>query len=101
MSWLAYIIFGLIAGAIAKALRPGADPSGWLVTILIGILGSVVGKFIADKIGISVADSFWSPMNWIVSIAGAVLLLFIYSKFIAKKIIRKYLTYKKSVSKNF
>ncbi len=50
MSWLAYIIFGLIAGAIAKALRPGADPSGWLVTILIGILGSVVGKFIADKI---------------------------------------------------
>jgi uncharacterized membrane protein YeaQ/YmgE (transglycosylase-associated protein family) len=56
-----------------------------LVTILIGILGSVVGKFIADKIGISVADSFWSPMNWIVSIAGAVLLLFIYSKFIAKK----------------
>jgi uncharacterized membrane protein YeaQ/YmgE (transglycosylase-associated protein family) len=45
----------------------------------------VVGKFIADKIGISVADSFWSPMNWIVSIAGVVLLLFIYSKFIAKK----------------
>jgi hypothetical protein len=40
-------------------------------------------------------------MNWIVSIAGAVLLLFIYSKFIAKKIIRKYLTYKKSVSKIF
>ena len=49
MSWLAYIVFGLIAGAIAKALRPGADPSGWLVTILIGILGSVVGKFIADN----------------------------------------------------
>ena len=76
MGWLAYIIFGLIAGAIAKALRPGADPAGWLVTILIGILGSVVGKFIADAIGISVADSFWSPMNWIVSIAGAILLLF-------------------------
>ena len=85
MGWLAYIIFGLISGAIAKILRPGADPAGWLVTILIGILGSVVGKFIADAIGISVADSFCSPMNWIVSIAGAVLLLFIYSKFIAKK----------------
>lgn len=85
MSWLAYIIFGLIAGAIAKSLRPGADPGGWLITILIGILGSVIGKFIADSMGISVADSFWSPMNWVVSIAGAVLLLFIYSIFFAKK----------------
>lgn len=84
MSWIAYIIFGLIAGAIAKLVKPGQDPGGWIITIIIGILGSVVGKFIADLVGISVSDSFWSPMNWIISIAGAVLLLYIYAKFIAK-----------------
>ena len=84
MSWIAYIIFGLIAGVIAKILHPGKDPGGWIITILLGILGSVVGRWIAGLAGIVVSGSFWSPMNWIVSIAGAVLLLFIYSKLSTK-----------------
>ncbi|MGX9986808.1 GlsB/YeaQ/YmgE family stress response membrane protein [Soonwooa purpurea] len=85
MSWLGWIIFGLIAGAIAKMLRPGADPAGWIITIIIGILGSLLGGFIAGVIGFSKPDSFWSFSNWVFSIVGAVLLLFIYSKLTTKK----------------
>ncbi|QCX53541.1 GlsB/YeaQ/YmgE family stress response membrane protein [Elizabethkingia sp. JS20170427COW] len=84
MSWIGWIIFGLIAGAIAKALRPGADPGGWLITIILGILGSIVGGWIGSLLGIVKSDSFWSPMNWILSIVGAIVLLFIYAK-VSKK----------------
>lgn len=77
MSWLAWIIFGLIAGAIAKALHPGADPGGWLVTILIGIVGSVLGGWIGSMLlGVDVTGFNISSM--LVAIAGAVLLLFLY-----------------------
>ena len=43
---IAWIIFGLIAGAIAKFLKPGSDAAGWFATIIIGIVGSVVGGFL-------------------------------------------------------
>ena len=43
MGILTWIIFGLIAGAIAKAIHPGNDPGGWVVTIIIGILGAMLG----------------------------------------------------------
>ena len=77
MSWLAWIIFGLIAGAIAKALHPGADPGGWLVTILVGIVGSVLGGWIGSMLlGVDVTGFNISSM--LVAIAGAVLLLFLY-----------------------
>lgn len=77
MSWLAWIIFGLIAGAIAKALHPGADPGGWLVTILIGIVGSVLGGWIGSMLlGVDVTGFNISSM--LVAVAGSVLLLFLY-----------------------
>lgn len=60
MGWITYIVFGLIAGAIAKAIHPGNDPGGWLITILLGILGSILGRWIAGAIGWYAADSFWS-----------------------------------------
>lgn len=85
MSWLGWIIFGLIAGAIAKMLRPGADPAGWLITIIIGIVGSMLGGVIASAVGFAKPDSFWSFSNWIFSILGAIILLFIYSKLTTKR----------------
>ncbi|OPB91418.1 GlsB/YeaQ/YmgE family stress response membrane protein [Elizabethkingia occulta] len=85
MGWITYIVFGLIAGAIAKALHPGKDPGGWLVTILLGILGSILGRWIAGAIGWYAADSFLSFKNWLFSIGGAILLLFIYSKVVSNK----------------
>jgi uncharacterized membrane protein YeaQ/YmgE (transglycosylase-associated protein family) len=75
MSILAWIIFGLIVGVIAKFLMPGRDPGGFIVTILLGIAGALIGGFIGRSVG-------WYGANqgagWIVSILGAIVLLIIY-----------------------
>ena len=53
MSIIYWIILGLVAGAIAKAIHPGKDPQGCIVTMIIGIIGSVLGGFIARMLGLS------------------------------------------------
>lgn len=77
MGIIAWIIFGLIAGAIAKLLMPGKDPGGFIVTIIIGILGAVVGGFIATALGIGGVSGF-NIGSFIVAILGAILLLWLY-----------------------
>ena len=80
MGILTWIIVGLLAGAIAKALHPGADPGGFIVTILIGIAGAVVGGWISSLLGFGTVDGF-NIGSLFIAILGAVLLLFIYRKF--------------------
>ncbi len=77
MGFIGWIIFGLIAGVIAKMLMPGRDPGGFLVTILIGILGAVVGGFIGSALGLGTVDSF-SIGSFALAVLGAVLLLWGY-----------------------
>ena len=77
MNILLWILFGLIAGAIAKWIMPGNDPGGWIVTILIGIVGAVLGGWIASAMGIGAVDGF-NVGSMLIAIGGAVLLLFIY-----------------------
>lgn len=85
MGILTWIIFGLIAGAIAKAIHPGNDPGGWIVTIIIGIVGSFLGGAIGTYVlGWGDVDSFWSPRSWLLAIGGSVLLLFLY-RMVTKK----------------
>jgi uncharacterized membrane protein YeaQ/YmgE (transglycosylase-associated protein family) len=83
MGILSWIIIGLIAGAIAKAIHPGADPGGFIVTILIGIAGAVVGGWIFSLLGYGKVDGF-DIGSLFIAIVGAVLLLFIYRKITTK-----------------
>jgi uncharacterized membrane protein YeaQ/YmgE (transglycosylase-associated protein family) len=78
MGIIAWIVLGLLAGAIAKAILPGDDPGGVIVTIIIGIAGAIVGGLIADWIGWAGIGTFFELRTWIVAIAGAVLLLLVY-----------------------
>jgi len=78
---IGWIIFGLIAGAIAKLLMPGRDPGGMFVTILLGIGGALVGGFIGRAIWGSPGASDWSVGSFALAIAGAILLLFLYRLF--------------------
>jgi uncharacterized membrane protein YeaQ/YmgE (transglycosylase-associated protein family) len=73
---LGWIVFGLIAGAIARLLVPGRDPMGWLATIALGIVGSVVGGLIAYALRLGTEP--YHPAGWIFSILGAVLALLVY-----------------------
>lgn len=77
MGILTWIILGLIAGVLAKLIMPGNDPGGFIITILLGIAGALVGGFIASAVGFGSVSGFnlWSI---IIAILGAVLLLWIY-----------------------
>lgn len=77
MGILLWILFGLIAGAIAKVLMPGEDPGGFIVTILIGIVGAVLGGWLGSAI-FGVGVSGFNLPSFLVAIGGAVLLLIIY-----------------------
>ena len=79
---IGWIIFGLIVGAIAKLVMPGRDPGGIIVTMLIGIAGAVLGGFIGRALG-------WygegEAAGFLMSFAGAVVLLALYRMFIGRK----------------
>ena len=71
--FFSYIIGGAVIGLLARLLKPGADPMGWIVTILLGIVGAVIGGQLAVMLNITS-----TVLTWVVAIAAAVLLLFIY-----------------------
>jgi uncharacterized membrane protein YeaQ/YmgE (transglycosylase-associated protein family) len=77
MSILAWIVLGLIAGAIAKALHPGPDPGGLLATLVIGVLGAFIGGFIG-RAAFGMGISGFDVRSFLLAIGGAFLLLVIY-----------------------
>ena len=79
MGVLGWILLGLIAGAIAKAIHRGPEPGGLLGTLAVGILGALIGGFIASALGIGAIGSFFSLGTWLIAIGGALLLLVLYS----------------------
>jgi len=79
MGIIAFIILGLLAGLIAKALLPGDDPGGIVVTTLIGITGALVGGFLAGAIfDADPLDEFVDISTWLTAIVGSILLLAVY-----------------------
>jgi uncharacterized membrane protein YeaQ/YmgE (transglycosylase-associated protein family) len=83
MAILSWILFGLVVGIIAKLLMPGRDPGGFIITILLGIAGALIGGFIGRAMG------FYGPgqsAGWIVSILGAIILLAIYRMLIRSRV---------------
>jgi len=72
---ITWIIIGLIAGALAKLIMPGDDPGGIIVTIIIGMVGSLLGGFLASLVGLGGGGLIWSI---IVAVIGAIILLAIY-----------------------
>jgi uncharacterized membrane protein YeaQ/YmgE (transglycosylase-associated protein family) len=75
MGLITTLLIGLIIGAIAKLLVPGRDPGGWIITILLGIAGALVGTWLGRMLGIYQTGE---SAGWIASIIGAVLLLLLY-----------------------
>jgi uncharacterized membrane protein YeaQ/YmgE (transglycosylase-associated protein family) len=78
MGIIGWIVLGLLAGAIAKLIMPGDDPGGFIVTMLIGIAGALVGGFIASALNIGDLDEFFDIGTWLIAIGGSLLLLFLY-----------------------
>jgi uncharacterized membrane protein YeaQ/YmgE (transglycosylase-associated protein family) len=82
LSLLGWIIFGLIVGALAKLLMPGRDPGGIIVTIILGIVGALIGGFLGRAMG------FYGPgdvAGFVMSLIGAIIILLLYRLLIARR----------------
>jgi uncharacterized membrane protein YeaQ/YmgE (transglycosylase-associated protein family) len=78
MGIIGWIVLGLIAGAIAKAILPGRQRGGWIATLLLGVVGALVGGFIGRELfGVDIGE-FFSIETWLVAIGGAIVVLFIF-----------------------
>ena len=85
MGILAWIIFGLIAGAVAKLLMPGRDPGGWIITMLLGIVGAFIGGFIGRAIWGSPGVTGFNASSFGLAVLGSIVLLFIYRLVVGRR----------------
>jgi len=83
MGILSWILFGLVVGIIAKLLMPGRDPGGFIVTILLGIAGALVGGFLGRAMGFYGENQ---GAGWIMSILGAIVLLALYRMMVRRRV---------------
>ena len=83
MGILAWILFGLVVGIIAKLLMPGRDPGGFIVTILLGIAGALVGGFAGRAMGLYAENE---GAGWLMSILGAIILLALYRMMVRRRV---------------
>ena len=74
MGILSWILFGLIAGVLAKWIMPGDDPGGIIITILIGIVGAFVGGYVGTLLGLGTVDGF-DVRSFFIAVLGAIILL--------------------------
>jgi uncharacterized membrane protein YeaQ/YmgE (transglycosylase-associated protein family) len=78
MGIIAWIVLGLVAGMFAKAIMPGNDPGGLIVTVLIGMAGAVIGGLIGEWVGFGGLSSFFELRTWILAVLGSLLLIALY-----------------------
>ncbi|MFJ6279633.1 Uncharacterized membrane protein YeaQ/YmgE, transglycosylase-associated protein family [Arthrobacter subterraneus] len=78
MNFLAFLLLGLIAGAIAKMILPGRQGGGWLITLVLGVVGALLGGFLGNLLfGVGV-NEFFSLSSWLLAIGGAIIVLLVY-----------------------
>ena len=83
MGIIAWILFGLVVGVIAKLLMPGRDPGGFIVTALLGVAGALVGGFLGRALNLYGPND---SAGWLMSILGAVILLALYRMMVRRQV---------------
>ena len=78
MNFLAFLLLGLIAGAIAKMILPGRQGGGWLITLVLGVVGALLGGFLGSVIFGASVDGFFDLTSWLLAIGGSIIVLLVY-----------------------
>ena len=85
MGFIAFLILGLIAGAIAKLLMPGKQGGGWLITLLLGVVGALLGGWLGSVLFNAPLGDFFSIWTWVLAIVGSFIVLLIYWLIVGRK----------------
>ncbi|UCR88471.1 GlsB/YeaQ/YmgE family stress response membrane protein [Mycetocola spongiae] len=85
MNFIAFLILGLIAGSIAKAILPGRQNGGWFSTLILGVIGAVVGGWIGSLLFGAKVDAFWDLGSWVLAIVGSIVVLAIFGAITGRK----------------
>lgn len=85
MGFIAFVILGLIAGAIAKAILPGEHGGGWLATLVLGVVGALVGGWLGSVLFDASLENFWSLQSWALAIGGSIVVLVIWGLITGRK----------------
>lgn len=88
MGIIAWVVLGLLAGAIAKMIMPGDDPGGFIITILIGIVGALLGGWLGGLIFNVELGGFFNLSTWILAIVGSLILLGVYRLVVGRRAVR-------------
>lgn len=78
MGFIAFIILGLIAGAIAKAILPGRQGGGWIATLILGVVGALLGGWLGGLLFGANLEGFFDITTWLLAIGGAIIVLLIW-----------------------
>jgi uncharacterized membrane protein YeaQ/YmgE (transglycosylase-associated protein family) len=78
MGIIGWIVLGLVAGAIAKAILPGTQGGGWIITLILGVVGALLGGFIGQALFNAPLQDFFSIQTWLLAIGGSIVVLLIY-----------------------
>ena len=78
MGFFGFLLLGLLAGAIAKLILPGKQGGGWIVTLLLGVVGAFVGGWLGGLIFDASLEEFFSLQTWALAIGGSIIVLLIY-----------------------
>ena len=78
MGFFGFLLLGLLAGAIAKLILPGNQGGGWLITLLLGVVGALLGGFLGSVLFNAPLEDFFSIQTWLLAIGGSIIVLLIY-----------------------
>ena len=84
MGFLAFLLLGLNAGAIAKLILPGKQGGGWIVTLLLGVVGALLGGWLGSVLFNAPLEEFWSLQTWLLAIGGSIIVLLIYGLIVGR-----------------
>ena len=78
MGFFGFLLLGLIAGAIAKLILPGKNGGGWLIKLVLGVVGALLGGFIGSAVFGVGLENFFDLSTWVLAIVGSLIVLVIY-----------------------
>ncbi|KQM39515.1 Uncharacterized membrane protein YeaQ/YmgE, transglycosylase-associated protein family [Microbacterium testaceum StLB037] len=88
MGFFGFLLLGLIAGAIAKLILPGKQGGGWLITLVLGVVGALLGGFLGSVLFNAPLQDFFSLQTWLLAIGGSIIVLLIYGLIVGRRAAR-------------